>query len=401
LKLQTLERGRSIMNLKGTCPGSYGVPFKSTLDFVSPTISFPWGEGESHQHICSQREYINYSPEELRWGDYCRKKNLEADVNSHRPEQFHVEGENCQLPLEAFSRQEDPQPDVDSPAHEPFTLEDGEFLKKPVVCLPRPKPIVCLPSADAGVSSPAAVIKLQNELEKLKLRVSKLEEALNGEKISNEKLKQEVNEMKTLKKISEADERGGIEAKFDAELGEKIEVRLRDLSADETRQFIASNQTVKEIITGNIKSKVAKEVKTIKEQLGAEYAEKLKTLQNEADFAKGQPVVLEGENSELIAKSDPQRLWEAREMLVLVGKAVIKNPATHVGDVWKEVQQFNKLLADQQSCLNTTSTTAAETEVATSQPSMSQYPIKSSAETSAFDTCEAQQMPPADGLLRI
>jgi hypothetical protein len=73
--------------------------------------------------------------------------------------------------------------------------------------------------------------------------------------------------MKTLREISEADERGGIEAKFDAELGENIEARLRDRSAYETRQFIASNQTVKEIIAGNIKSKPAKGVKTIKEHL--------------------------------------------------------------------------------------------------------------------------------------
>jgi hypothetical protein len=144
-----LKGEEAIMTLKGTCPGSYGVPFKPTLNFVSPTISFPWGQWESHQHICSQREYINYSPEELRWGDYCRKKNLEADVNSHRPEQFHVEGENCQLPLEDFSPREDLQPDVDSPVHESFTLEYGEFLKKPVACLPRPKPTVCLPPADA------------------------------------------------------------------------------------------------------------------------------------------------------------------------------------------------------------------------------------------------------------
>jgi hypothetical protein len=189
-------------------------------------------------------------------------------------------------------------------------------------------------------------------------------------------------------------ERGGIEAKFEAELPGRIEIRLRDLSEDDTRQLIVSNPTVKAIIAGNIKSKVEKELKNIKEQLSAEYDEKLKTVQTKADMAKNQVVLLE-EKSTSTVKTDRQRLRVAEGMLGIVKKAASNDPAADVGDAWEEVTQF-KLTAIRQLGLNTT-TTADQTQISTPQPSMTQSLVNKDPEISGFDTSGGQQMPTPKG----
>lgn len=56
--------------------------------------------------------------------------------------------------------------------------------------------MVRLPLVIAGVSNPAAVIKLQNEMGELRSRAAKLEESLGGEKASNKLLKWEINNTK-------------------------------------------------------------------------------------------------------------------------------------------------------------------------------------------------------------
>lgn len=192
-------------------------------------------------------------------------------------------------------------------------------------------------------------------------------------------------------------ERVGIEAKFEGEFSERIEARRKDLLEEDIRQLIASNRPAREIIAPNIKSKVEKEAKTIEEWLGTEYDEKLKAVQKEADTAKRQVDILEEQNPTLMVKTDVQRLQETRELLRMVHKAARDNPDTKVGDVWKEVQKSSRLLSSQLLCLNTTTTTSADTEASTSQPSMSQSPVKKERDTPGADTYTSQQIPTPKG----
>jgi hypothetical protein len=363
------------MSLKGTCPGSHGVPFKSTL--VLDNSALPW-QGDSYRHINSQPEYINYSAEELRWEDYRQKEDLQAYANGPSYDPVTIEDDKSQLPCGDSCQKEDLQDNDNGSLHEPFTLEDDEAPKKPVVRLPPVKPVVCLPSATAGVSYSTAVVQLQNEIDELKLRSAKLEQGLAAEKASVAQLKWQMNGMKLReemtnsssdKRVKEARDLGRTEA-----LKESMAIREK-LAAEYDEKF----------------KEARKQAEQTQDKLCAKYVEKLKTVQKEADMAKSQAVVLE-EKSALTVETNRQRLWEARDMVELVGKAARNNPATRVGDVWKEVLQFKKHLADQRSCLKTTNTTVEEIGGSTSQQSMSQCPMKKDPDISGFDTSGGQQM---------
>jgi hypothetical protein len=368
------------MSLKGTCPGSHGVPFKPTL--VLDNSALPW-QGDSYRHISSQREYINYSPEELRWEDYRQKEDLQAYANGPSYGPVTIEDDKNQLPCGDSCQKEDLQDNDNGSLHEPFTLEDDEAPKKPVVRLPPVKPVVCLPSATAGVSYSTAVIQLQNEIDELKLRSAKLEQGLAAEKTSVAQLKWQMNGMKLREEMTNSS-------------SDKRVKEARDLGRTEA---LKEAMAIREKLAAEYeeKSKEArKQAEQTQDKLCAEYVEKLKTVQKEADMAKSQAIVL-GEKSAMTVETNRQRLWEAREMVELVGKAARNKPATQVRDVWKEVLQFKKHLADQRLCLKNTKTTVEETEGSTSQQPMSQCPMRMDPDISGFDTSGGQQMPTPKG----
>ena len=117
------------------CPGTRGTAFQPTFDAHFDRLWFP----ASLQHICCQAQYQQYSPEELRLADYT------CDLRDK--------------PKESISHQ-----------------LDYEHLAESLHC----RPVVRLPVITAGTINPAAVIKLQDDLEQARTDLRRAQDELRA-----------------------------------------------------------------------------------------------------------------------------------------------------------------------------------------------------------------------------
>lgn len=117
------------------CAGMRGPAFQPTFDAHFDRLWFP----ASLQHICCQSQYQQYSPEELCLADYTR------DLRGK--------------PKASISHQ-----------------LDYEHLEES----PRRRPIVRLPVITAGIINPAAVIKVQDDLEQTRKDLRRAQDELRA-----------------------------------------------------------------------------------------------------------------------------------------------------------------------------------------------------------------------------
>lgn len=111
---------------------------------------------------------------------------------------------------------------------------------------------------------------------------------------------------------------------------------LISMSEDDARQLCQSNKTIREIIKGNIMSKLSIEIQKLKD----EHAKIMADYQQKADTAKTQAVSMETKKSALKINMTESRARIASGKLHIVELAAEKTPERAVGEVWIEVKDY-------------------------------------------------------------
>ncbi|RKF76706.1 Protein MLP1-like protein [Golovinomyces cichoracearum] len=111
---------------------------------------------------------------------------------------------------------------------------------------------------------------------------------------------------------------------------------LSNISEDEARQLCQNNKTIRDIIKGNIMSKLSVEIQKAKD----EHAKALADAQQKADTIKAQAVSMESKKSALKINMTENRVRVATGKLQIVELAAQNTPERAVGEVWNEVKVY-------------------------------------------------------------
>ncbi|KAI0999843.1 hypothetical protein K3495_g8355 [Podosphaera aphanis] len=111
---------------------------------------------------------------------------------------------------------------------------------------------------------------------------------------------------------------------------------LADLSDDDARQLCQSNRTIREIIKGNIVSKLAIEIQKLKD----EHSKILAEAQQKADINRVQAVSMESKRSALKMNMTENRIRLATGKLQIVEQAAQETPQRAVSEIWSEVKNY-------------------------------------------------------------
>ncbi|POS86896.1 hypothetical protein EPUL_002423, partial [Erysiphe pulchra] len=111
---------------------------------------------------------------------------------------------------------------------------------------------------------------------------------------------------------------------------------LANISEDEARQLCQNNKTIREIIRGNIMSKVSAEIQKVKD----EHAKILADVNQKADLNKSQAVSMEAKKSALKINMTENRIRVANGKLQIVEQAAQNTPERAVVEVWVEAKNY-------------------------------------------------------------
>lgn len=117
---------------------------------------------------------------------------------------------------------------------------------------------------------------------------------------------------------------------------QSTENSLASISEDEARQLCQNNKTIREIIRGNIMSKVSVEIQKVKD----EHAKILADVNQKADLVKAQAVSMETKKSALKINMTENRIRVANGKLQIVEQAAQNTPERAVGEVWIEAKNY-------------------------------------------------------------
>ncbi|RKF59522.1 Protein MLP1-like protein [Erysiphe neolycopersici] len=115
-----------------------------------------------------------------------------------------------------------------------------------------------------------------------------------------------------------------------------IDNSLANISEDEARQLCQNNKTIREIIRGNIMSKVSAEIQKVKD----EHAKILADVNQKADLNKSQAVSMEAKKSALKINMTENRIRVANGKLQIVEQAAQNTPERAVVEVWVEAKNY-------------------------------------------------------------
>lgn len=111
---------------------------------------------------------------------------------------------------------------------------------------------------------------------------------------------------------------------------------LSNISDDEARQLCQNNKTIREIIKGNIMTKLSAEIQKLKE----EHTKTLTDALQKAETIKTQAVSMETKKSALKINMSENRIRIATGKLQVVEVAAQTTPERAVGEVWVEVKNY-------------------------------------------------------------
>ncbi|TQS37567.1 hypothetical protein Golomagni_01955 [Golovinomyces magnicellulatus] len=109
-----------------------------------------------------------------------------------------------------------------------------------------------------------------------------------------------------------------------------------NISEEEARQLCQNNKTIRDIVKGNIMSKLSVEIQKAKD----EHAKALADAQQKAETIKAQAVSMETKKSALKINMTENRVRVATGKLQIVELAAQNTPERAVGEVWNEVKIY-------------------------------------------------------------